>query len=153
MVDIYRRPVPLLGAGVALAPHARAMMDVSDGLLLDASRLAQASGCSATIDLAQLPLSSAFVAERGNTLKARLFAATGGDDYALLLALPPELDPLSLSLPQGTSIRRIGTLSADGPPLRLVSGGSPVKLPERLGFEHLGNDDFGNSTTPVGDRD
>ena len=153
MVDIYRRPVPLLGAGVALAPHARAMMDVSDGLLLDASRLAQASGCSATIDLAQLPLSSAFVAERGNTLKARLFAATGGDDYALLLALPPELDPLSFSLPQGTSIRRIGTLSADGPPLRLVSGGSPVKLPERLGFEHLGNDDFGNSTTPVGDRD
>src|SRR5205823_6259014 len=35
LVDIYRRPVPLLGPGRALAPKATAMMDVSDGLLLD----------------------------------------------------------------------------------------------------------------------
>ena len=41
LVDIYRRPVPLLAAGQLLAPHANAMMDVSDGLLLDARRLAR----------------------------------------------------------------------------------------------------------------
>src|SRR5688572_11106716 len=35
LVDIYRRPIPLLDAGRRLAPHASAMMDVSDGLLLD----------------------------------------------------------------------------------------------------------------------
>ena len=35
LVEAYRRPVPLLAAGRALAPHAHAMMDVSDGLLLD----------------------------------------------------------------------------------------------------------------------
>jgi thiamine-monophosphate kinase len=136
LVDVYRRPVPQLAAGEALAAHAHAMMDVSDGLLLDASRLAEASGASAIIELDSLPLSDAFRRERGNGRDARLFAATGGDDYALLAALAPEADPLRLPLPSGTTIARIGTLAADGPLLSLVSGGSPVPLPKRLGFEH-----------------
>jgi thiamine-monophosphate kinase len=136
LVDVYRRPVPQLAAGEALAAHAHAMMDVSDGLLLDASRLAEASGASAVIELDSLPLSDAFRRERGNGRDARLFAATGGDDYALLAALAPEADPLRLPLPSGTTIARIGTLAADGPLLSLVSGGSPVPLPKRLGFEH-----------------
>ena len=136
LVESFRRPVPQLAAGQALAPHANAMIDVSDGLLLDARRLAAASGCSAAIDLDALPLSESFTAERGGGRDARLFAATGGDDYALLAALDPETDPLGLPLPSGTTIARIGTLSADGPTLSLVSGGSPVPLPKRLGFEH-----------------
>lgn len=148
LVESYRRPVPLLAAGQALAPHASAMLDVSDGLLLDAKRLAEASGCSAVIDLDALPLSDAFVEDRGAGLAARLFAATGGDDYALLAALPAELDPLTLSLPSGTSIRCIGALDADGDPLRIVSGGRPVRLPEKLGHEH-----HGNSASPVAGRD
>ena len=136
LVDVYRRPVPQLAAGQALAPHAHAMMDVSDGLLLDASRLAEASGVRAVIDLDLLPLSRAFIAERGNGPAARKFAATHGDDYALLAALPAESDPLRLPLPSGTTIARIGTLCADGPLLSLVSEGRPVPLPKRLGFEH-----------------
>src|SRR5690606_36443972 len=40
----YRRPQALLAEGRALAPHVSAMMDLSDGLLLDAARLARASG-------------------------------------------------------------------------------------------------------------
>lgn len=139
LVEKYRRPLPLLAAGQALALHATAMMDVSDGLLLDARRLAKASRCTATIDLDDLPLSDAFIANRGDTLEARLFAATGGDDYALLAALSAELDPLRLSLPSGTSIACIGTLGADGESLRLVSNGKPVALPETLGHEHHGN--------------
>jgi len=136
LVDVYRRPVPQLAAGQALAPHAHAMMDVSDGLLLDASRLAEASGLNAVIDLDALPLSRAFVAEKGAGADARRFAATGGDDYALLAALDPDTDPLTLPLPSRTTIARIGALGADGPLLSLVSGGSPVPLPKRLGFEH-----------------
>ena len=147
LVESYRRPVPLLAAGQALAPHATAMMDVSDGLLLDAKRLAQASSCGATIDLDALPLSAAFVATRGDVLDARLFAATGGDDYALLAALPAELDPLTLSLPSGTSIRCIGTLGADDEILSLVSNEKPIALPETLGHEH-----HGNSASPVAGR-
>jgi thiamine-monophosphate kinase len=116
------------------------MMDISDGLLLDASRMAAASGCTATIDLDALPLSSAFIAEWGSDPKARMFAAAAGDDYALLAALPSELDPATLSLPQGTRITRVGTLVAGEPPLSLTSGGAPVALPEKLGFEHQGDE-------------
>ncbi len=152
LVDIYRRPVPQLGAGQVIAPHAHAMMDVSDGLLLDARRMAEASGCAITIELDRLPLSSAFVADRGSGLDAHLFAATGGDDYALLGALPAEFDPASLSLPRGTRISRIGKLIAGGASLFLTSGGEPIDLPERLGFEHQGIELRGTSASAVADR-
>lgn len=135
LVDIYRRPIPLLEMGQALAPAANAMMDVSDGLLLDLRRLCEASGCGATVDLDSLPLSSAFVAERGQDRKARLFAATGGDDYALLAALPSDLDPLSLSLPQAPTLKCIGRLVA-GRGLSLGDRDGEVPLPETLGYEH-----------------
>ncbi len=147
LVDIYRRPIPLLAAGRALAAHAHAMMDLSDGLLLDAQRMAEASRCSALIDLAELPLSDAFTTERGDSLAARLFAATSGDDYALLAALPAELDPETLSLPYGTSIRRIGSLEAGESAIRLTSAGQPIEAPETLGYEHRGS-----SSSPMADR-
>jgi thiamine-monophosphate kinase len=152
LVEIYRRPVPLLSAGQALAPHAHAMMDVSDGLLLDAKRMAGASGCRIRIRLDTLPLSSAFVEAQGDNLKARLFAATGGDDYALLAALAPDVDPSTLSLPEGTTIERIGTLEAGAPSVRLLNEGRPVPLPERLGFEHSHDQHRGLSVPPMGDR-
>jgi len=148
LIDVYRRPVPQLVAGKVLAPHANAMMDVSDGLLLDALRLAEASGCAAEIELDELPLSEGLVQVLGDDLDARLFAATGGDDYALLAALPAELDPSTLSLPTGTSIRRVGTLGAGQPQLRLTSGGRPIELPEILGHEHRSS-----SAPPMAGRD
>jgi thiamine-monophosphate kinase len=144
LVEAYRRPVPLLTAGQALAPHAHAMMDVSDGLLLDALRMAQASGCGAVIDLDSLPLSDAFMAVRGDDRDARLFAATAGDDYALLTALPADFS--TLCLPSGTTITRLGSLAAGVGSLQMVSGGNSVALPERLGHEHRGN-----SASPMAD--
>ena len=135
LVEAYRRPVPQLAAGRLLAPHAKAMMDVSDGLLLDLFRLGMASRCAAQVDLDALPLSRAYVAEKGGDRRARLKAATGGDDYALLAALPAKFDPLSLSLPSGTILQRIGTLT-EGKGLKLFDALGEVPLPERLGYEH-----------------
>lgn len=135
LIEAYRRPVPQLAVGKALAPHATAMMDVSDGLLLDLQRLCAASGCGAELDLDALPLSSGYVAERGGDRRARLRAAAAGDDYALLAAIPAEFDPLGLSLPSGTILRRIGTL-VDGAGLRLHDASGEVPLPEQLGYEH-----------------
>ena len=147
LVDVYRRPVPQLDAGQKLAPHAHAMMDVSDGLLLDAQRMAEASGCTAMIELDRLPLSGDFVAARGDSRDARLFAATGGDDYALLGAFAADFDPSTLNLPKGTTITAIGSLEAGDPEIRLTSSGEPVELPETLGHEHRGL-----STAPMADR-
>jgi thiamine-monophosphate kinase len=135
LVDQYRRPVPLLAAGRALAEAAMATMDVSDGLLLDLKRLCDASNCGADVRLDALPLSKEFIAERGYGRTARLFAATGGDDYALLAALPAEVDPLSLCLPQPSTIAAIGYLAA-AQGVRLSDAAGPVALPETLGYEH-----------------
>jgi thiamine-monophosphate kinase len=135
LVEAYRRPVPQLAAGRLLAPYVTAMMDISDGLLLDASRLCAASGCGAEIRLDALPLSRAFIAERGAGRRARIAAATGGDDYSLLAALPADFDPLGLSLPPGTMLARIGEL-AGGKDLRIFDAAGEVPLPEQLGYEH-----------------
>ena len=136
LVDIYRRPIPQIEAGRALAPHSHAMMDVSDGLLLDALRMAEASGCSARIVLDSLPLSEAFVEARGDALAERLFAASAGDDYALLAALPEGLDPRTLELPAGTLLARIGALRQGPPAIAATMAGELVDLPASLGFEH-----------------
>ena len=122
LVDVYRRPIPQLRAGELIAPHAHAMMDVSDGLLIDAERMAEASGCAAHIDLDTLPLSDAFLEDRGGGLDGRLFAATAGDDYALLAALAAGFDPSTLPLPQGTILSCIGSLAAGPASVAVTSG-------------------------------
>src|SRR3546814_5288796 len=68
--------MPRLEAGRALAPMVSAMMDVSDGLLIDAWRMAVASGAAMRIDLDAVPLSPEYAAVRGVGLDARLAAAT-----------------------------------------------------------------------------
>ena len=128
LLAAYRRPTPRLAEGRALAPVVHAMSDVSDGLLIDAARLAAASDLAAHIDLAAVPLSPAYRAFRGEDRAAGLDAATAGDDYELLFAAAPGFAP-----PVPAS--RIGTL-APGSGLRLTDGSAPVPLPTRLGFEH-----------------
>ena len=133
LVEAYRRPRPLIAEGRLLAPVVSAMMDVSDGLLIDCARLAAASGLRAAIDLSAIPLGDAFRAARGDDLEARLLAATGGDDYALLAVAPEEV--LGLSLPWETKLTAIGRLER-GEGLSLRFGDAEIPVPERLGHEH-----------------
>lgn len=120
----YRRPWPRLAEGRALAPIVHAMMDVSDGLLIDASRMAAASGLAVTIDRAAVPLSPAYRAWSGDLVAAM----TAGDDYQLLFALPAGVEPPAAAT-------RVGLFST-GDGLTLVDRGRAVPLPDRLGFEH-----------------
>jgi thiamine-monophosphate kinase len=134
LIERYRNPRPRLEAGERLAPIVSAMMDVSDGLLIDAARMAAASACGIEVALDALPLSEAFLAARGET---RLDAATAGDDYELLFAAGPGTAPALHALAEelGLPLSRIGACVA-GAGLTLSNGGSPVPLPPRLGFEH-----------------
>jgi thiamine-monophosphate kinase len=116
-VDKYRRPIPRLSEGQALAPVVHAMMDVSDGLLIDAQRMAAASNLSLEIAIHDVPVS-------GDRMKA----LTAGDDYELLFAIPPEI-----ALPVAAS--RIGTF-ATGSGLTLCDANGPVPLPPTLGWLH-----------------
>lgn len=124
LLDRYRRPRPRLAEGRMLAPLVHAMMDVSDGLLIDAGRLATASGLAATIALDAVPLSDA---ARAFGLSA-LAAATAGDDYELMFAAPEGVVP-------PCPATRVGTLAA-GTGLTLTDRGRVVALPLSLGFQH-----------------
>lgn len=137
LIARYRRPRPRLELGEAIAPLVHAMMDISDGLLLDASRMAEASGLAAAIDLDQIPLSDDYLAFAGDDRDARLAAATAGDDYELLFAAAPErgAELLRLGETLGISVTRVGRLS-DGGGLFLGEKGEAVPLPGSLGFEH-----------------
>lgn len=85
LIEAYQRPQPLIAAGQILSSAVTTIMDVSDGLLIDATRLGDASNCAILIDLDAVPLSDAYRAVVGNDRAARLAAATAGDDYQLLL--------------------------------------------------------------------
>ncbi len=118
-VQAFARPLPLLAEGKALAPHVGAMMDVSDGLLLDCWRMASASGV--TIDLNSAAIPVADPARRGECLR-------WGDDYELLFTLPA-------GIASPVPAARVGNLlpRADCP---LILEGTPIAEPDGLGYRH-----------------
>jgi thiamine-monophosphate kinase len=123
--------------GLGLAPLVHAMMDVSDGLLIDAARMAHASGLSVTVELTDVPLSQALQAMLGGERQARLDASTAGDDYELLFAAAAGATPRILEIAEctGVPLSRIGRLEV-GAGLQLTDSGVAVPLPDRLGYEH-----------------
>jgi thiamine-monophosphate kinase len=137
LVERYRTPRPRLELGEALAPLVSAMMDVSDGLLIDAKRMAAASAAAVEIALDAIPLSDACLCALGDDRAARLAAATAGDDYELLFAAPPErtIEILSLADRLGIPLTPVGLFAA-GAGLILTEAGEAVPLPPRLGWEH-----------------
>jgi thiamine-monophosphate kinase len=128
LLNRFRRPMPRLALGQALGGIATAGMDVSDGLLIDAQRLAAASGVGLAIELDAVPLGRA--AAGLDDLLARV---TAGDDYELLFSAPAGVDVAALA--GRTPVTRIGTVMA-GSGLSLSLAGQPIALPARLGWEH-----------------
>jgi thiamine-monophosphate kinase len=116
----FRRPQPRLAEGIALAPQVSAMMDVSDGLLIDAQRLALTSGVTLAIESAAVPFPESLPKER------RREAMAWGDDYELLFALPPNQTPACLAYAIGRVEEFMGNSV-------LIDGAPPTG---RLGYWH-----------------
>ncbi|MGE3250125.1 MAG: thiamine-phosphate kinase [Hyphomonadaceae bacterium] len=90
LIAHYRTPTPPFAFALSIARLARASMDVSDGLLIDARRMAEASGVSLRIEAASVPHSAAAQRwlETSDAYQLKLLA--GGDDYEALFTAPPE---------------------------------------------------------------
>jgi thiamine-monophosphate kinase len=132
LLKAYRLPMPRLAEGRALRPHVTAMADVSDGLLIDAERIAEASGLGVTIDLDAVPMSGEARA-LGEDRAARLAAATAGDDYALIFAAPPSAGAAIAGL--RIEAVQVGAFT-EAPGLSLHDRGGGVSRPEKLGWLH-----------------
>jgi len=86
----YLLPQPRNSLADAVLQNAAAAIDVSDGLAGDLAKLCRASGTAAEIDVARVPLSEAArtaVAAEPALIETVL---TGGDDYEIVLTLPPD---------------------------------------------------------------
>ena len=108
----YARPVPRLAEGARLARTAHALMDVSDGIAVDAGHLARRSGVRCVIELERVPRVP------GATIDDLGF----GEDYELLAAVP---DPGTFAV--------VGRVE-EGAGVDLLLHGEPYPLP---GWEHF----------------
>ncbi len=130
-IEAHRRPRARVDAGRALREAgAHAALDLSDGLLSDVRRLAEASGVGVEIDADMVPVAPEVrrVAEvRG--WDARRIAIAGGEDLELLVALPPDM-PAPVDLP----LHPVGRVVPEG--LWLLGDGGREPLPEG-GYDHF----------------
>ncbi|GJE27004.1 thiamine-phosphate kinase [Methylobacterium organophilum] len=127
LLDRYLHPRPRLALAPALCAHARAAMDVSDGLAGDLAKMLRLEGLTARIERVAIPLSQAAAAALRLDPELIETVLTGGDDYEILCAVPPgQLDAfLTEAAAAGVPATAIGTVVAgEGPPVFVDAAGA-----------------------------
>jgi thiamine-monophosphate kinase len=131
LVRRHLRPIARVGEGGVLARHATAMMDVSDGLAIDLSRLIRASGVGARLAIEDVPIAD------GATIDDAL---GGGEDYELLATIPEAttVEALRLELKEafGVAVTEIGRI-VDGQELTAILGDGTERALEPTGWDHF----------------
>jgi thiamine-monophosphate kinase len=134
----YRLPQPRLG--LAVGGIASASLDVSDGLVQDLGHICRESGLAAEVIVDDVPLSDAARAAGPQWTDTWLETClTGGDDYEVLMAVPPGRAPAlrRAAAAAGVPVTRIGHFHS-GPPGVMVrrAGGEPFAL-AKGGWSHF----------------
>ena len=134
----YLRPQPRVALAEALRLHARAAMDLSDGLMKDLGRMCRASAVGAIVKVADLPLSPvmrrALIAEPARIRDA----VAAGDDYEILAAVAPSTCAGFEAAAQqaGVAVTRIGEVTS-GPDVRVLDAEGVTLAPGRSGWDHF----------------
>jgi thiamine-monophosphate kinase len=135
-ISRYRVPEPRVELNAVLRAHARAAMDVSDGLVGDADKMAAASGCTGEIVFEDVPLEPGL----RETARAGRGAAliTGGDDFEILAAVAPEAEDgfFQAALAKDIPVSRIGRLVQGEGPVQVMQQGRPMALGDRRAYVH-----------------
>ena len=132
-IERYRTPhIPPIAAASLIADHASASMDVSDGLVVDLSKLCAASGVGAKVEGNRIPLATPV-----SSAAAAMPQLTGGDDYQILFTARPDVSAMirQTAAKGGFRVAGIGEVTTS-PGLQLFWDRNPVSLPESLGFSH-----------------
>jgi thiamine-monophosphate kinase len=136
LIRRFEYPTPRVQFGLAARGIASAAMDLSDGLVGDLPRLASASGLAARVEVDSLPLSAAIQAV-ASPAQARDWALGAGDDYELLVAVPPhrfsDLQALARKLDLG--LTAIGEMRAGRGVTWSLNGREFA--PEVQGYDHF----------------
>jgi thiamine-monophosphate kinase len=126
LISRYRVPQPRNVLAAALRACAHAAMDVSDGLAGDLAKLCAASGTSAVIDVASIPLSPAAKAVLESNAASMEMLISGGDDYEILCAVPQQaFDEFA----QAAGIAGVAVTSIG----RIVAGAAAPRFLDRTG--------------------
>jgi thiamine-monophosphate kinase len=136
LIQRFEYPSPRVEFGIAMRGIATAAMDLSDGLAGDLPKLANASGLAAHVDIERLPLSAALSAVT-DLKQARDWALGAGDDYELLLAVPPRNYEKAVSIAARLNLRlsAIGELRPGGGVTWALNG--KESAPPGQGFDHF----------------
>ena len=129
----HLQPNPQLRQGQILGQYTTAMIDISDGLLLDLQRILDASRVGAVIDYEKIPRSGELrraIRENGYSEKEVVLA--GGEDYGLLFTLPREFLPELVR--RKFFFRVIGRVGGRG--LRVYENGREIEV-HKMGYDHM----------------
>jgi thiamine-monophosphate kinase len=136
----YVLPQPRVALGRMLAEQglAHAGMDISDGLAADLGHICAASNCGADVAVASVPLSDAVADLVAGEPGLITSAITGGDDYELLLAVPPDrvAAVLEAARQSGTAIAEIGSIVQESGLTFRDRDNQPLAF-EKAGFTHF----------------
>jgi thiamine-monophosphate kinase len=136
----YVLPQPRVALGRMLAEQglAHAGMDISDGLAADLGHICAASNCGADVAVASVPLSDAVADLVAGEPGMITSAITGGDDYELLLAVPPDrvAAVLEAARQSGTAIAEIGSIVQESGLTFRDRDNQPLAF-EKAGFTHF----------------
>ena len=139
LVSRYLEPRPRNALAATMRAHASGGMDVSDGFIGDIAKMLAASGVSARINLADVPLSAA--ARAAIALDASLFdaALVGGDDYELLASVPAG-STAAFEAGAGAAhvdVSRVGWVVAGPAPPEFIGADGALRKFARGSFSHF----------------
>jgi thiamine-monophosphate kinase len=134
----FAHPEPRIAAGLWLSARgARAMLDLSDGLAGDAGHLAAASDVKIELALDTVPVAAGTIVEAKRLgVPVQQFAAEGGEDYELLVALPRDFgadDAREFEAACHIALTRVGTVRR-GSGVRAELAGRRLTL---RGYDHF----------------
>jgi thiamine-monophosphate kinase len=139
LVSRYRVPQPRNLLAQAVRDYASAAMDVSDGLAGDLTKLCAASGVSAAVEVARVPLSAAAAGLVTRNVVCVETLLAGGDDYEVLCTVPPAQSDALMAAGQaaGLAVTIIGTIIAGHERPRFLDGQGQELALKRLSYSHF----------------